>query len=153
MISAQVETYADVIEHLAPVLPVHWEELALNKDAVPLDPDYEAYRTLEATGRLVIVTLREAGRIIGYFIGVCAPHLHYRTCLTLTMDIFYLHPAHRDGSPRAALTLFAEVEREARRRGVQRWVVGCKLHRNASALFRRLGFTPIETFHSKWLGG
>jgi GNAT superfamily N-acetyltransferase len=66
------------------------------------------------------------------------------------MDIFYVHPEHRRG--RGGIVLFEAVERELCRRGVQRWLVGCKVHRDCSVLFRRLGFALIETYHSKWLG-
>lgn len=152
VITAQAERASLHMDELKAILPRHWEELALDRDKVPLDPDYAAYAALDLAGKLVFVTLRKDGRLIGYFVGVCAPHLHYRTCLTLTMDIFYLDPEHRDGSPGAALRLFREVEREARRRGVQRWIVGSKAHKDAGRLFERLKFAKIETFYSKWLG-
>jgi N-acetylglutamate synthase-like GNAT family acetyltransferase len=66
------------------------------------------------------------------------------------MDIFFVHPEHRRG--RNGTILFQAVEKELRRRGVQRWFVGTKLHSDASPLFKRLGFIPVEQYHSKWLG-
>jgi len=152
MITAQVEALADGgLDELKPILPRHWEELALNKDRVPLDPQYDIYLAREARGEIMYVTLREAGRLLGYFVGFVAPGLHYRTCLTLTMDIFYVCPEER--GRRGGVTLFQEVLREAKRRGVQRVFVGSKLHKDASRLFEALGFEPVETYYSKWLGG
>lgn len=150
MVTAQVE---DLLEHLPKLkefFPAHWEELALNRDKVPLSPQYDIYEMRARAGQAMFVSLRCDGEIVGYFVGFVAPGLHYSTCLTLTMDIFWVHPAHRNG--RSGVMLFREVEREARRRGVQRMFMGSKLHADSSALFRRLGYEPVETYHTKWIG-
>jgi len=44
-----------------------------------------------------------------------------------------------------------EAVREFMRRGVKRWAVGSKVQHDASALFRYLGFQPVETMFEKWL--
>jgi N-acetylglutamate synthase-like GNAT family acetyltransferase len=49
--------------------------------------------------------------------------------------------------------LFHAVERELRRRGVKRVYAGSKLHKDSSALFTALGYTPIERWFSKLLIG
>ena len=97
---------------------------------------------------------------MGYFVGFIAPGLHYSTCLTLQMDIFWLHPDLRDGDSLSRVEgemvsedLFRTVQREAARRGVQRMFVGSKLHKDASALFERLGYIEVERYFSTWLGG
>jgi GNAT superfamily N-acetyltransferase len=151
MITPQVEALSDVLPELQPVLPLHYEELALNKDKVPLDPQYDLYLQREAMGQTLVVTLRDAGALVGYFIGFVAPGMHYRTCLTLTMDIFYVHPDHRGSG--GGFTLFKAVEREAKRRGVQRMFVGSKCHKDASWLFEKLGYQEVERYYSAWLGG
>jgi len=150
MLSAQIESFTERLGEFRPLFPLHWEELALNKDKVPLDPQYDIYIQREARGELLFVTLRELGTPVGYFIGFIAPGLHYRTCLTCTMDIFYVHPAKRGG--RGGIKLFKFVEKELRRRGVDRWFVGSKCHADASWLFEILGFDRVEVYYSKWLG-
>ena len=104
----------------------------------------------EAAGELMVITLRDKGRLVGYFVGIVAPGLHYSTCLTLTMDIFWTHPDIRGGF--AGVKLFRAVEKEAKRRGVQRMFYGSKLHKDCGSLFRYLGLEPIETYYSKWIG-
>jgi hypothetical protein len=67
------------------------------------------------------------------------------------MDIFFIHPKSRNRF--AGIKLFKAVEVEAKRRGVQRMIVGSKMHADASVLFERLHYLPVETYYSKWIGG
>lgn len=150
MITCHVESFEERLEELQALLPLHYKELALNQDRVPLAPQYHVYIERERSGGLVFVTLRDAGELVGYFIGFIAPGLHYSTCLTCTMDIFYVRADRRAGS--AGVRMFRFVEAELRRRGVQRWFMGSKIHADASALFKRIGAAPVETYYSKWLG-
>jgi len=150
MITCQVEAFPPFLEEVKPLLPAHWDELALNKEKVPLDPQYDEYLRRDAIGQVMAVTVREDGKLCGYFVGFVAPGLHYRTCLTLTMDIFWVHPEHRGAG--AGFTLFQTVEAEARRRGVHRMFVGSKLHKDAGWLFGKLGYEEVERYFSIWLG-
>lgn len=150
MITFAVESFKEQLPEFQYLLPQHWEELALNRDKVPLDPQWEVYFSFEDAGQLLFVTAREAGEIIGYFIGFVKPGLHYKTCLTCQMDIFYIRKDKRNG--RLGIKLFQFVEKELRRRGVDRWFVGSKLHADASSLFKYLKFDPVETYYTKWLG-
>lgn len=150
MITCHVESFEQQLEELQVLLPLHYRELALNQDKVPLSPQYHVYIERERAGGLLFVTLRDAGELVGYFIGFIAPGLHYSTCLTCTMDIFYVRQDKRVGS--AGVRMFRFVEAELRRRGVHRWFMGSKLNADASPLFKRIGATPVETYYSKWLG-
>ena len=150
MITCHVESFEERLAELQVLLPLHYRELALNQDKVPLSPRYGDYIDRERAGGLIFVTLRDAGELVGYFIGFIAPGLHYSTCLTCTMDIFYVHPSRRTGS--AGVRMFRFVETELRRRGVHRWFMGSKIQADASALFKRIGAAPVETYYSKWLG-
>lgn len=150
MITVMLESFEERLPELLPLLPLHYEELALNKDKVPLDPQYEFYIDREHRGELLFMVVRDAGQLIGYFIGFVAPGLHYRTCLTLTMDIFYIHPEHRGNN--TGFKLFKAVEGEAKHRGVDRLYVGSKVHLDASWLFQRLGYEEVERYYTHWLG-
>jgi N-acetylglutamate synthase-like GNAT family acetyltransferase len=66
------------------------------------------------------------------------------------MDIFYIRKDLRKG--RLGIKLFQYVEKELRRRGVDRWFVGTKLHADASSLFKYLKFEPVEIYYTKWIG-
>lgn len=151
MMTCHVESFEDRLDELKVLLPDHYRELAMNQDKVPLDPRYEVYIESERNGGLLFVTLREAGEMVGYYIGFIAPGLHYKTCLTCLTDIFFVRQDKRGGA--AGIRMFRFVEKELRRRGVQRWFSGFKVAHDASALFERLGFDPAEVQYCKWLGG
>lgn len=150
MITASVESFGYCLGELKPLLMTHWNKLALNKDKVPLDPQFDVYLRKEAAGELMFMVLRDAGKMVGYWIAFIAPGLHYRTCLTAQMDIWNLLPGYESGI--AAMVLMRAVEREYRRRGVDRSFIGEKLHKPTGRLFKAFGYEPVETYHSKWLG-
>lgn len=150
MITIHIEKLANTLPELMPLLPVHYEELALDKDHVPLDPMYDVYLAREAQGQLLLVVMRDAGEIVGYFIGFIAPGLHYKTCLTCIQDIFYVRRDKRDGTQ--GIRLFSFIKKELKRRGVKRWFMGSKMHADASPLFEKMGARKVETTHSLWLG-
>lgn len=150
MITAHIESFEENLEYLKPLLPIHYKELALDQDKVPLSPQFDKYVSAEQRGELIFVTLRKAGQMVGYFIGFIAPGLHYSTCLTCNMDIFYVLPDHRGSG--TGFQLFKFVEQQLKKRGVQRMFVGSKMHKDASWLFEKLNYTPVETYYSTWLG-
>lgn len=150
MMTFAVESLTDNLESLKPLFPLHWAELALDQDAIALDPQYDVYLRRDALGEVLFVAGRQAGELIAYFVGFIARGLHYRTCLTLHMDIFWVRPEFRGKS--AGVRLFKTVEAEAKRRGAQRMFMGSKLHKDAGWLFEHLGYRPVETYYSKLIG-
>lgn len=149
MLTAAPEEFAPFLEEVKPLLPDHYLELALNQDRVPLAPQYDEYLRRDSLGMVMAVTVRDAGELVGYFVGFIAPGLHYSTCLTLQLDIFWIHPDHR--GQKGGFLLFKAVEAEAKRRGVQRLFVGSKTHLPADFLFEKLGYTKVETVWSAML--
>ena len=150
MITCHIESFEAKLEELKKLLPDHYKELALNQDSVPLDPQYEFYIDRERQGGLLFVVLREAGEMVGYYIGFIAPGLHYKGCLTCITDIFFVRKDKRKGT--AGIKLFRFVEKELKRRGVLRWFTGSKVQHDASALFEFLKFERVEIYYSKWIG-
>ena len=150
MITMQRESLGDSLPELMPILPLHFEELALDKDKAPLDPQYDKYIVREQLGELEFFTVRENGELVGYFIGFTAPGMHYKSTLTCIMDIFYIHPEKRGG--KLGRQLFMFVREQLKARGVKRWFNGSKCHLDASWLFESIGMTKVETYYSEWIG-
>jgi GNAT superfamily N-acetyltransferase len=150
MISYQEERFQDVIDEAMPLLKKHWEEIALNKDSVPLDPDIEMYNGMSDQGMLHITTARDDGVLIGYAAYFIMPNLHYRSLKVGESDIFWLEPAYRKGMIGTKMLVTAEMQMEAK--GVNFIVNKVKLHYDIGAVFERLGYKPFERLYSKKLG-
>lgn len=148
---ARVESFMQALEELGPLFAIHWEKLATDRDRIALAPRYDVYAALEDAGELACVTLRDHGRLVGYWVAIVAPGLHYKGCLTATMDIWNLLPEYENGV--AAMILMRAVEKEYRRRGVRRAITGEKIHHPCGRLYRAFGYEPVETYYSKLMGG
>lgn len=150
MMTAQVESFRKTLPEIIPLLDLHYDQLSLHKGRHELKPRYDIYLAREDAGELMLVTLRRYGCIVGYWITFIAPGLHYQTCLTGQMDIWFIHPAHRVG--KAPLILIKAVEKELARRGVHLWFAGEKLHDPCGRLFEMVGMKKVESYYAKWIG-
>ena len=150
MITAGVESWKAFLPELRGIIEQHYEELALNRDRIPLVPRWDKYEDHDRAGSLVLVVVRKGEEAAGYFIGFTALHMHYGETLHLLCDIFYIKPEFRRGG--AGTQLFQATEAEAARRGVVKMVVSAKLHNDASPLLRLLQYEPVETVFTKMIG-
>ena len=141
-----VEPYLDVLPELKLLYPEHWQEIALDKNAIILDPDYASYENMARANILHLVTARSGVELVGYHLSMIHHHLHYRTSLTCFTDIFYLKPAYRVGMVGyKMLKFFRDSMKE---RGVQKIYMGTKLSHDIGPLLDRLGFKPIERLYT-----
>lgn len=147
MITFQTETFHDMIDELKPILPIHWQELALDHAEVPLDPDYDLYLALENAGQLHLCTARDNNALIGYFVTFVQNHIHYKSTVFARVDVYYIHPEHRGTG--AGAKLFRYHESEMKRLGAKKIINMCKLHQDHGPLFAALGYTHIENIFSK----
>lgn len=150
MLTAQVEDFKPFLDEVKPLLPTHWQELALNKDKVPLDPDYGFYLEQDRQGKALVITLRELGKLVGYFVGFIGKSPHYSQTLSYKMDIFYVLPEHR--GHKGGFLMLNALETELKRRGVQLMFLGSKCHKSSEWLFENFGCERIEVYFSKWIG-
>lgn len=149
IITYQREPWSQIRPELERIIPRHWEEIALNRDAIPLDPDYAQYNELDHNHKLVIVTARREGELIGYHVSIVTNHLHYRTTLFGFTDIYYLKPECRHGT--IGIKLFREVERVMKELGVRKLTTSTKIHHDISPIFRFLGWSEVERVFTKLL--
>ncbi|RQZ57420.1 hypothetical protein DF057_28665 [Burkholderia cepacia] len=144
------EQFSDVYGELKPRLAEHYAEISLHADrGFELKPQERVYRDRAARGELLMMIGRLRGEIVAYSVIFVAPGLHYADCLTAIGDIFYVAPEHRAG--RVGSALFAAVEGELRRRGVNLWTAGEKVKFPCGALMERAGMELAERTWFKWL--
>jgi len=150
-VTVETERWEDAQPGIAALCPRHWEEIALNKATIPLEPDWGRYQQLADLQMLETTTARnEAGDIVGYLIYIVAPHLHYKSSTTAMSDVLFLAPEYRRGT--LGLKLLSRAEDRLCERGVQRVIQNVKLHNDWGAILERMGYAPIERIYSKMLG-
>ena len=149
MITFQQESLVTTKEDARPLLEKHWEEIALNKEVIKLNPDWDAYADLEDAGVLKIFTARSDGKLIGYFVVFVKAHIHYKGHLFAYNDILFLDKEHRKGYTGAKLIKFAE--KCLKEDGVSVCVVNTKRHKPFDVLLKWLGYKHIENIYSKVL--
>jgi len=145
--------YADVdafkfLDEFEQLFPLHYDELCVTKE-FELEPDYDAYRRVAQAGMLRCVTVRNDDELIGYVIFFISPHLHYKSCVTATEDIYFVRKDFRKG--RVGIKLFQYAEQVLRHCGVQRIVMNTKVHLDNSKLFEYLGYKMTDKVFTKIL--
>ena len=133
--------------NLTDLLRAHYEELATNKDTVPLDPDFGFLIDQEAKGFYRIWTARDGKLLVGYIGWWVFPHPHYRSIMHARDDLYMLDPAYRSGFN--GYRMFASAIDALRELGVKRCMMHSKVHFEAERgglrrLFRRLGFEHTD---------
>lgn len=145
-VTFRVESWNDIVEEMKPLFELHWQEIALDKGSIKLDPDYEKYAALCNEGVLHVVAARAGSTLVGYHVSFIHPHLHYKSTLTCSPDIFYLRPEYRNGMTGYKLMKFFRDSVKAR--GVKRIYMNTKLSIDIDPILRRLGFRQVEKLYS-----
>lgn len=146
----QQEFLTSVVEDAKELLERHWEEIAVNKDKIKLNPHWEAYVDLEDSGQLRIFTARENGQLIGYFVVIVGVNLHYKDHVFAVNDILYLHPSWRKGLTGVKLIKFAE--KCLKLEGVSVLNINTKTHRPFDSLMSYMKYDLVERVYQKYIG-
>ena len=142
-------------EELMPLLKQHWSEIALYQGRIPLDVNWEAYRQHDSAGKLVALTARREGVLIGYSVFYLARSHHYQSTLSGINDVLYVAPEFRNS--RVGLELIRESERAMKARNVVRinWHVKFKnadgTENHLSRILVRRGYQPEDLTLGKLL--
>jgi GNAT superfamily N-acetyltransferase len=136
------------------LLAEHWEALAVHKDQMALDVDYQRVVALYDSGMFRCWTARCNGLLVGYIAFFIQPHLHYRKTLTAVEDLFMLSAPYRKGTN--GVRLFTTAIDALREVGVKRVILHTKKHFQAERggldkLFTRLGFEATDIIYSRML--
>ena len=133
----------------------HWQEIAVNQDKIPLDPNWDLYFAYDLADILNVLTVRSNGVLVGYYFILIYPHLHYCSTAWAQTDIFWIDPAYRSGW--TGVRMFREGERQAKARGAKVIKVIVKLFFEAERgtlgrILKRLGYANDEAVWSKYIG-
>jgi L-amino acid N-acyltransferase YncA len=140
--------------NVAALLRAHWDELAVHKDQMRLDPDFDRIVQLDEAGLFRIWAARDEGQLVGYLAFFVQPHLHYRSTLTAVEDLFLLAKPYRRGL--TGYRMFTTAIDALRELGVKRVICHSKVHFETERggldkFFQRLGFIHTDNFWSRML--
>ena len=149
MITYQVESYFTARDDA--LIRMHYDEIALHKEVIPLDPDWNRYDLLDAVGDLVCITARDDGKMIGYSVFILTNHLHYKSTRMASNDVLFLHPDYRKG--RIGIRLIEHSERHLRTLDVKKIVWHIKRANDFTPILHRMGYLDEEVIVGKILEG
>lgn len=149
MLKYSLEAFDDYYKDVQDIWKKHFDEIAVNKDHRKLDPNLEEYRNLEKRKRLIVYTVRDEGKLVGYALAVLARPLHYNYLASM-FDMYYVLPEYRKGT--VGIDLLKGIEQELKKAGVKEMYGGTKTHKDLSILFEHLGWSSAEIRYIKWIG-
>lgn len=151
MVTIQTERWAQFYPDSRQVFPEHWRELALHQSHIPLSIDEEKYAALDNLGVLLILTARDEGKLVGYYLWFLMPHPHYLSSGPMGLtDMYFVLPEYRKGT---GAKLFIVSEQELRRRGAIKAITSCKVHEDHGRLLELLGWELSDYTFVKLLKG
>lgn len=156
-ISLQREQFSWIGGELKALAQRQFDEVGVEREAVPLDPDWDRYFEYERAGILHIWTARANGVLVGYVVCLVAPGIHHVSTLHAYADLFYLAPEWRNGTRGWRFLKSVEAPLKAMGVKVLRFNTNDTYRPDAhgrslvSAMLVRGGFTRVETVHQKVL--
>jgi hypothetical protein len=149
-VTFQVEKWREFYPEARPLMRAHWEEIALDRDVIPLSMNEERYQALADAGLLHVLAAREDAELAGYYVAIVMPHVHYQNAgLMAFTDIYFLAPRFRQGTN--GVQLFVEAEESLRALGVVKAYLSCKVQHDVSPIFEALGWKLSDKNFTKVL--
>jgi len=124
----------------------HWKEVAIDQEEVPLDPDWDTYEMADSIGKIIFVSARDSGKMVGYSIWAIVKPLHFKSTLYAQNDVIYMKPEYRG---RHGLELIRESERFVKARGVKKILWGVMATRDWTKILERMGYRREDILMSK----
>jgi len=148
-VTIQRDTWARSESEVRGLIDDYWAEVRADSQPDHLNLQSESYEMLEEQGRLVVATVRDGGKLVGFSGWTIIVHHHYAHVLTGVDDSWYLAPAYRQGF--VGLRLFQKAQELLKAEGCEHVIASTSLAKNVEILLLREGFEPFETLHSKKL--
>ena len=146
----EVETLGSCLKEMKPLILKHWQEVSWYKDKIPYSPDWDKYYAMEDAGMLHIVTARDEGKLVGYYVSVVNSGLHYSETKFAMCDALFVDPDYRGGT--TAYKMFKFAFSELKELGVQCISLHMKTDFPFDKLCEKLGMQKQEYLYSIYVG-
>jgi len=148
-VTVQRDTWARSEVEVRGLIDAYWAEVRADSQPDHLALDSSMYEILEENGTLVVVTVRDGGKLVGFSGWTIIAHHHYAHVLTGVDDSWYLADDYRQGS--LGLRLFQRAQVELKAEGCEHVIASTSVAKNVEALLLREKFEPFEILYSKKL--
>jgi len=133
------------------LLTEHWDEIALNKRVMVLDPIWTSYYELEERDALLALGLflkdGDKETLVGYSVNFLMQHIHYGKLRFCQNDVLFVAKAHRGRGRR----LIAATEAAAKENGCQMIVWHAKQGTALERILPKAGYGVQDILFSKEL--
>jgi hypothetical protein len=146
MITIAVERWKEFGDEFKVLSFDHWMEVAIHRDSVPLDPNWETYEKADSIGKMIFVGCRDEGKLVGYSVWAITYPLHFKTTLYAQNDVIYLQAKYRGDH---GLKLIKESERFMVEQGVKKILWGVMANKDWSRILQRMGYDQEDILMSK----
>jgi GNAT superfamily N-acetyltransferase len=148
MLEYRIETWDEnLIEELKPLTERHYQEVALHKAHIPLKPDWTRYTKLADMNALLVIGVRDAGKLVGYSVFFISSMMHYMTTLSASNDVIYLAPEYRNGF--AGVKLIKASEAALKERGITKVLWHVKFAKDFRKILYRMGYCDEDAVVGK----
>lgn len=135
--------------NIAGLFHAHWDEIALNKQLMKLNPLLDKYFHIESQGMLFAVGAYIEGALVGYSVNFLTQHLHYADLWVCNNDIVFVRKDVRQSG--IGMGLIRYTESLAKERGAQMMLWHAKEHSQLAELMPRIGYGVQDIVFSKGL--
>jgi len=149
MVDIKREFLSNCLEEMKPLFSKHWLEVAAYQDKIGLAPDYTRYISLENADMVRCYTIRDEGRLIGYWVFFVTAHMHYKADKFAINDIVYVEPEYR--LPGVTPAAFQFVEEQLRAEGCSVITYHMKTYKPFESMLKGLGYDHLEHQYGKYI--
>lgn len=147
-VTFQLEPFPEFFKESFDLRLRHYDEICTDKRRV-MAIDENEYGALWIKGALQILTVRDEGKLIGYFVTIIRPHSHYAGTIVGYEDAHYLAPEYRKGG--IGLRMVREALGYLKASGVDEVIVHTKVTMPTGKLYEHLGFKATDVLYTKRL--
>lgn len=148
-VTYQKELFRNIMAELPELFLAHYNEADKNNHDLQLNPNWNQYIVLENSGVLHVLTARSGGGLVGYYVVMVIPSLHYQQAIVSATDLIYVKPEYRPGG--TGIRLIKRGEQMVKELGATRAYLVTKANSDANMVVGRLGYDLVEQVHLKVL--
>jgi len=144
--SIQFEAISSCIEEIAPLTLDNYQETGIDP-TLPYYPDWSMYLQYELSDRIVTITARCKGTLVGYLIYLIGPFKHNKSLLYADLDVMWINEVFR--TPFLAVKMIKLGEKECRERDISFFMATSTKRKPIDKLLERQGYRAVETIFWK----